>query len=234
MKVFVNVSEMLTDVQQFRYANSETFKDSPKILCLKCFNGKASTEVISIEQESGNLFCITLPSKPLYCISFQLFVQQMELNLRGECFVQSMKTTIDTCSCLETLNGLTKKEYIKFILQQDGDALVRLSDSVRNDHEAVDTAVCQNGNSLKYASAKLKSDPEIVLKAVNQAGLALEHADAVCQADLAVVLIAVLQNRKALRFAGRNLDSFLPEIRENPTALLEMMYPNLADFGKSL
>lgn len=230
MKVFVDVLEMLTYVQQFRYANSETFGDSPKRLCLQCFDGNACTEVISIEQESGNRFCITLPSKPLYCISFQLFVRQMNLHLRGEFFVKSMSITIDTCSCLKTLHGPTKKEYIKFILRQDGCALARLPNSVGSNAEAVYTAVCQNGNSLAYASAKLKSDRAIVLKAVNQAGSALEHADPVCQANLAIVLIAVLKNREALQYAGRNLNSYLPEIRENPTALLEEKFPYLADF----
>ena len=132
-----------------------------------------------------------------------------------------------------------QQQHILNILQQDGRALDQFSVRVQRDPALVLTAVCQNAHALKYAFDNLKSDLVIVLTAVYRCGSALAHASALCQAKFEVVLIAVSKDRNALQYAGKNLLSCRQELEdmansENPTALLEDEYPDLAEFCKLL
>ena len=72
------------------------------------------------------------------------------------------------------------------------------------------TAVTQDGTALRRGSDALKNDMEVVLRAVQQNGLALEYASDAIKGSQDVVLAAVQNDPYALRYAAITLQNFEP------------------------
>jgi hypothetical protein len=85
----------------------------------------------------------------------------------------------------------SSKEFVMYIVQQNGLALQYAADALKADYDIVLAAVQQDGRALEFASDELKADREIVLAAVAEHRGALEFAAHALQADSEIVDISV-------------------------------------------
>eukprot|EP00971_Amphidinium_carterae_P112089 2220206-Amphidinium_carterae.1 len=120
---------------------------------------------------------------------------------------------------------MESRESVLEKVRQTWNALARLGEVWKSDHEVVLTAVQHHGGAtLQFAADSLRGDREIVLAAVQRDGDFLEHTTEALRADREVVLAAVRGEMPSFEYASESLRSdrevVLAAVQRIPSTLI--------------